>query len=178
GRRQVLPMSFKVTFTEDNFLTLDVQGEPLAPGKAISGKRQLDVQFGRPQGFTRVTQIYDWRTVPVKRVDKVELGYLSSRTAQMPLKPPTFFKEPEDPQKADGATSQVTDTGLQAPGRTLPGGSGSGKTDLLHTENKLERYRYVEASEQVRRMPFGLVVVVDQNHIRDFLTEVANSPLR
>src|SRR5260370_39604491 len=46
------------------------------------------------------------------------------------------------------------------------------------TKNGLEKNRYMSVSKQVRRMPVALAIVIDQNHIQDFLTGVANAKLR
>ncbi len=40
------------------------------------------------------------------------------------------------------------------------------------------RRRYVDVTDQVRRMPVALVIVVDQDYMQDVLLSLANSPLR
>jgi hypothetical protein len=58
------------------------------------------------------------------------------------------------------------------------GAMGGQQANQSTTENGLQRTRYIECSEQVRRMPIAIGVVIDQAHIQDFLAAVANSPLR
>jgi hypothetical protein len=53
-------------------------------------------------------------------------------------------------------------------------GGGTGEK----TKNGLAKNRYVDVSDQVRRMPVGIAIVIDQEFIPDFLTVVANSKLR
>ncbi len=169
NRRQVLPVTFEVLFGDVPY-TLEVSGEPLAPGQSFSQTVSLPVQFANARSLKSAKQLYDWRTVPVKRVDHVELAYNSSRTGQSTLQPPLRYKPPEtpasDPNAAGGQGMQV--------GK----GGGAGATDTSVTENGLNRNRYIERSEQVRRMPIAISVVIDQYHIQDFLAAVANSPLR
>src|SRR5262249_24000315 len=174
-RRQVLPVTFQVEYASVKDL-LEVQGEPLAPGKSISGERALEVQFSSARELTSARQQFDWRTVPVKRVDQIVMAQNSSRTAQSPLKPPLRFKAPEAAAGGDETRPSSSDD-APMPGR--PGASGAtGRPDVSMTENKLYRNRYIECSEQVRRMPVALAVVIDQAHMQDLLAAVANSPLR
>jgi hypothetical protein len=60
-------------------------------------------------------------------------------------------------------------------GEKFPGGPGAraGANDM-----GLVRNRYLETTEQVRRMPIGMVLIVDQSHVQDVLTAFAKSPLR
>jgi hypothetical protein len=52
---------------------------------------------------------------------------------------------------------------------------GGGTVSTVVDGNKK---RYLDASAQVRRMPVGIVVVVDQTYLQDVLLAFANSPLR
>jgi hypothetical protein len=61
-------------------------------------------------------------------------------------------------------------------GGPVQGGSTGGLGAV--SPNGLIRNRYIDVTEQVRRMPVGLVVVVDQANVQDFLTAFANSRLR
>src|SRR5205823_12471108 len=53
----------------------------------------LQTQSGNLQGevLESVMQVYDWRTAPIKRVDKMLTGVQSSRTVSS-LEPPLFEK--------------------------------------------------------------------------------------
>jgi hypothetical protein len=107
--------------------------------------------------------------VPVKRVDRLALSHPSSRTGPTPL-------VASSRAKAEGAPGETAPpppgTGQPAPAGTAPAANAG------LTENKLSRIRYAQSSQEVRRMPVGLVVVIDQAHIQDLLAAVANSPLR
>jgi hypothetical protein len=111
--------------------------------------------------------------------------------ATLPLKTTTFSqKEIEEAQKA--ATSAGTTTsGFGPPGApmTAPSGLPSGVDPTMagganianstdSTPNKLSRKRYIDITPQVRRMPVGMVVIVDQAFIQDVLVALANSKLR
>jgi hypothetical protein len=183
GRRQPLDITLQVSFTGAGVAPylLKVQGYPLAPGQSTDQVQPLPGQVGRPMGLKGVRQIFDWRTVPVKRIDAIALGYPSSRTSGSPLV--TGPATPKEEKKDDttqsvgrsafnkGSSSDERGTGA---GGGLPGrGSSAAKT-----VNGLEQERYISVSPEVRRMPFGMAVVIDQGHIQEFLTEMANSPLR
>lgn len=82
-----------------------------------------------------------------------------------------------------GPGMEAFDPAMGDPGMMGPGGPGmSGTTpgkfgapEVVLDKNK---NRYVALTPQVRRMPFGVVVVVDQMFMQDVLVAYANSPLR
>lgn len=213
-------MTLRVWFSKnaaDAPLTFKIGGEFL-PGKGAT-KRDKD---GRdvpanvlpivpiddhiiPEGMAageivRVEQVFDIRTVPVKRIEALALGFLDSRNAGKPLVGPgaPFAQEaPADPSAAPttgaptggrpgGPTSSL---GPDAGGPTMPGPAtggtgtnaskpqqwGGGPLVAVIDGNKK---RYLEVTPQVRRMPVGIVVVVDQAYMQDMLLAFANSPLR
>lgn len=137
-----------------------------------------------PVEIFAVEQILDEITVPVRLVRKVELGFRDSKRSAAELKMPSFF--PEDAVAAEPAVG--AENGM------LPGGppSGSGyggpggigatavATRIGTAEQVLNanRKRYIERTEQVRRMPIGVVLVVDQAFVNDVLIAIGNSPLR
>jgi hypothetical protein len=58
------------------------------------------------------------------------------------------------------------------------GGPGGMAAYLNLTKNGLTKARYVHMTEQVRRMPIGVVLIVDQMHVQDVVRAFANSRLR
>ena len=143
-----------------------------------------------------VEQVFDSRTVPVRAIEAMALGFPDSRNASIPLKLPKFFP-PEDapPAAAPGATGTAPGAmptpgpgpgttnkpvgggfpgmgGQQGSARTIAGG---GPVASVVDANKK---RYLEVTDQVRRLPVGMVVVVDQAYLQDILLAFANSPLR
>lgn len=182
-------------------------GEPLAPNASMVVKQkekggdqekdwELLSQGAILQGevLESVMQVFDWRTVPIKRIDAVRLGVQSHRT-QGALAPPAFDKAAAEAAAQQQAAAQPAggDTGGAGPGGGDPrdmmdrmnkvrgvmggmGGFSGGKSD--QTKNGIEKNRYMSSSKQVRRLPVALAVVMDQAYIDDFLTVVANSKLR
>jgi hypothetical protein len=147
-----------------------------------------------PQGtvveeIAGVEQVFDTRTVPVRAIEAMALNVSDSRNAEVPLKPPAFIKE--DPVAAadaskGGKSGPGAPTPGPGPGPGLPGGGpggqsatrtivGTGPVAAVADGNKK---RYVQITEQVRRMPVAVVVVVDQAFMQDVLLAFANSPLR
>ena len=200
NRRQALsniPFIVYVKGLQD-FQIFNADGEPLAPNASVAVKHKekdtekdwvLQTQSGNLQGevLQGVMQVYDWRTAPIKRIDKVAMGISSSRTAG-PLLPPLFEKAAEPAPVLGGdmgggpGGAQGNQPGMERMGRMAGemarGGFGGGGGSADKTKNGLEKKRYLSVSKQVRRMPVALAIVMDQAHIQDFLTVAANSKLR
>lgn len=142
--------------------------------------------------ISRVEQVLDGRTVPFRRVDVVQLGKVDSRHAVAVLKQPKFI--PDDPVidpslqggpggspgSPGGPGAGRDSTGLPPGSSGLPGGVpgvavNAGPPLLVLDANKK---RYIDVTEQVRRMPVALVLVVDQMYLQDTLVAFANSSLR
>ncbi|MBN9520296.1 hypothetical protein J0H58_17495 [bacterium] len=193
------------------WVTGDPKGEPVPfeiggeflPGGAereVVRDRKHDLPPGvNPTEIVRVEQVFDTRTVPVRRIDALTLGFRDSRHALMPLKMPKFElyeKEAEkaasDPSAGAGGSPGPGGPGSASgppPGMAFPGpgrGHGSeggvggmaGAAGTVETVVEANRKRYVELTAQVRRMPVAITVVTDQAYIQDVLLAYANSPLR
>lgn len=147
-----------------------------------------------PAEIYKVEQVLDEITVPIRLVRRVELGFRDSKRSAAELKAPSFFPEDAPATEAlpagggpgPGGGPPAGLAGLGAGGREGPGGGGAtageagsatrtGTAEVVLLGNKK---RYIERTEQVRRMPIGLDLVVDQAYVNDILIELANSPLR
>jgi hypothetical protein len=159
-----------------------------------------------PPGMTadeivRVEQVFDIRTVPVKRIDALALGFLDARNAGKPLLPPNppFAQEAAAPAPGgpggptgvppggSGSSASGPPGGMGdfpgGPGPMgLPGGGNTGSRLMgggpLAAITNGNKKRYLEITSQVRRMPVGIVIVLDQAYMQDMLLAFANSPLR
>jgi hypothetical protein len=148
--------------------------------------------------IVRVEQKFDAQTVPIRRIEALQLGKTDSRyaalgTLKTPLSPPFAKVEasaaaspttPIDPSQGGGTSlggpgGRPRGPGMAGPG-DVTGGGGDGKSGggPIATVIDGNRNRYVDVTEQVRRMPVGIVVIVDQSYIQDALVAFANSPLR
>jgi hypothetical protein len=146
--------------------------------------------------IARVEQVFDARTVPIKRIDGLALGFLDSRSATATLKQPEFIKDPApdanagmgmgmgmgfgmetDPDARGPMTSgvgpAVGGAGGAAAGANALTGPFTNKALLAQTKK-----RYLDITKEVRRMPVAIVLVVDQSYIQDVLLAFSNSPLR
>jgi hypothetical protein len=196
-------------------LDFDIRGEYLAGFGATKRENGIDVlanemavvpldgHFIGPtlQGtdfeIARVEQEFDVRTVPIKRIDGLALGYLDSRSAAATLKQPEFIKEaPVDPNVGMVPMGMVpmgmVPMGIgpvgAGPVGAGPGGGGAGAAPAaggavvgpLTNKQLLEftKKRYLDITKEVRRMPVAIVLVVDQSYIQDVLLAFSNSPLR
>jgi hypothetical protein len=173
-----------------------LEGNKTEPIKFVE-KRHI-VLDGNPRGLYRVEQVFDVRTAPVKRLDKLALGYLSARHKDAELQMSAFSeKAAKAEQEAAPGAGGPMGPGGPPPGMGFggpppgpggpsmapaPGGlggagaSGAAPGDL--TYNNLARRRYISRTDQVRAMPIGLTVIADQAYVQDVLTAVANCKLR
>jgi len=169
------------------------EGGKREPIKFVPAKHTI--REGRVVELARVEQVFDPRTAPVKRVDRVALGALSDRQRQAELQMTAFSTKAVETEAAAagaasgaGAGTGVSPMGgsaLGPPPGMMPGPGGPGgpggmgtATSTDFTYNGLARRRYVNITGQVRAMPIGLVVVADQGFVQDVLTALANSKLR
>lgn len=161
--------------------------------------------------IAKVEQVYDTRSVPVRRIDRLVMGYLDSRNAMAELKAHKLIPVV--------ATSSAGFGGGGLPGEGGPGGTpggvpggvpggpggapaageggsggeggpggGVGMGGLVNgvfagggslaAVGDGSRRRYFETNDQVRRMPVGIVLIVDQMFLQDVLLAYANCPLR
>jgi hypothetical protein len=157
------------------------------PNLIPPGKNVLEI--------VKVEQVFDSRTVPVRRIEAVALGFQDSRTKASVLLTPKFMepKEGETPTTtpADKGTADPAGGGSFKPGPgggmggmdpyrnsrpdSASSGSGGGTVASVIDANKK---RYLVVNDQVRRMPVGVVLLVDQSNMEDVLMAFANSPLR
>jgi hypothetical protein len=184
-------------------VTFTVQDEPLPWGQAIEMGHSKNWPVKIP-GFNprldeyplQVEQVLDWYTSPIKRIDAIQLGYNSDRTANLlaannedlkaktygstdPNATPTTSTTPTSPTAPPSPTSAppAPENDDRPRGEYGFGGVGARPNADL-TPNGLDRKRYYEINDQVRRIPFGMALVVDQAYIQDVLTAFENSRLR
>ena len=182
-------------------VSLVVEGEPLPVGKTAAVK-ETTIDSTIPAGIFAVREVLDIRTAPVKFITAIALGEPSHRTIAWQLQPPQYggyfiAKGGEEKDKAPGGGAGGGGAGMAgggggggqgmagggggagaAGGGMAGGGMGGGGAGAKRTENGVELNRYISVTEQVRHMPIGVVLIVDQNHVQDVLTAFANSRLR
>ncbi len=187
--RRVLPVGFKV-------VTADVRGAEFAAEIKLPQGTAFDANTfkpfplqalseGTPVRIAAVRQALDWRTVPVKQINRLEMGQVAHlpsvrSAAKFTLKAynfalksggaaePTPAAPPTTPQAPAPGTG--TGDGLAAPTSSLAAGS---------TPNHgIVKARYAEVTKELRRIPVAMVLVVDQAHINDAILAFSNSKLR
>jgi hypothetical protein len=181
-----------------------IAGEPLAYEKEVELKRTYSTEPVDLEKPFAVAQVFVWENSPIRRVESLELSWHSHRTITSGLKVRDDLKnldpDPKDdtpPASGGGASSGVmAGSGSGAPGGSAgapgPGSAGvgagigkggdgrggSGETEDKTRINGISRNRYMHVTPQCRHLPIGMRLILDQAHIHDFLTSVANSPLR
>lgn len=170
GRRQKLDVSFLVkldkTAPAEKIL---IGGEPLNP-KGTAGTDSRDVTIDLPVGLPRtgifgLEQVLTWETAAVKRIDQIAIGSLSPashshRTYPMGVRALRDEKPVTQAPTAEGETP----TAQAAPSSLSPNG--------------LNRTRYVQVTPQARRLPVGITLIVDQDHVDRVQAAFNNSYLR
>jgi hypothetical protein len=133
-------------------------------------------------GVHEVHQVLTVNTAAVKRIEQISIGSMASgdisfahRTIVEGLKPLKAEEKKEEVAKevkGDGDIAAKIGRG----GNLFPGGEllGAGQAK----DNGINKVRYMEVTEQFRRLPVALVLVVDQDHIERVLTAFRNSPMR
>ncbi|QVL34476.1 hypothetical protein KIH39_11375 [Telmatocola sphagniphila] len=167
-----------------------VEGEQIHAGDTVEVKSipSHKIPNGRRlEELARVEQVFDIKTIPVKRIDRIEMGYRSNRQQALGLKmAPISEKAVTDANAAaaDGTGSSTTSGGtpgeMGGPG-SKAGGFGSSGADAAGgavSACGLIRKRYIDVTPQVRRMPLGIVVICEQPYIQDLMVAFANTKLR
>jgi hypothetical protein len=150
---------------------------PMNVGESFTLKDTTCEQNKSISGIYAVEQLLTWQTVPVKRIDKIELGYASSRTANRSLKLPIWIPKPEAPAEGGDAGAGGPPEGMgMGSGRSRQGVASSTASD--QSKSGLNKNRYTDANAQVRHMPIAMAVLMDEDHIHDFLGALANSRLK
>lgn len=135
-----------------------------------------------PTEIARVEQVFDTRTVPVRRIDHLALGKPDSRNAAAELKLPANFKQEEPAAAPDGMGPMGM--GPMGMGPMGMGGQGAAAGQWYEGAGPVatvldgNRKRYIDVTKNVRRMPVALTLVVDQAYLEDVLMAYANCPLR
>lgn len=175
--KRTLPLGraqFAVMQGQSGSVLFRVPVEYLLPGQDTALFNSINISKFNKSAPLDMEQVFDWHTSPIKRIDSVAMGFNSHRTAGYDLK----MREIKETIQSSGKIIGQSGTGGPVGGAV----SGKGATDPNaappQTPNKLDRYRYLDVREQVRWMPVGLALVVDQSAIQDVLGAVANSRLR
>ena len=187
---------------------IEISGFPLMPaGTKGTGANESDylvrsIPKGKDErtGVYSVQQILSWQTAAVKRIDQISIGSNdfgdvshSHRTFPVGLKP---FDEKDSTAVALDVLNKDKPAPAVRPGRKPkgpaagPGGKdkkpgalgGAGNVGRDKVDPALKEWmwthRYVEVTEQARRVPVAVVLIVDQGHVDRVLTSFNNSNLR
>ena len=192
-RRQRLDLSFSLQMNNQPGMKpeiIKISGLPLMP-QGDKGGKDIFVQTIPPSketvrmGIYRVKQVLTWETAAIKRIDQISIGSNapddiahSQRTYYDNLRP----FDVADIGAPDGGVAVVFQPKLKGPGGFDPRKKGpaiaGGGANVGVLEHGLWRDRYVEVTEQSRRIPVAVVLIVDQDHVDRVLTTFNNSRLR
>lgn len=164
-RLNVGRIDFLVSLSEGRPSVLPVEGQFVGYNQFIDFQdKRLPAGSGKPT-ILAIEQKLDARFVPVKRIERIAMGYHSHRTADKPLVIGTVS---EEEKKKSGAPAENADPAAAA---------AAAAPAVDKTLSNINRLRYITVTKQVRRMPIGVVLIVDQAHTQDVLRAFANSRL-
>jgi hypothetical protein len=172
-------------------LLVTIPIDALAADQVVEKDVKLNINQ-LPTGVLRVEQALNQRNVPIKRLKELVLGKNPGHRKFDPtLKTVKAFEKDTDPKAVESANQGVGGKGAGLPGMPsnmpgMPGGMGipgmpgaagaSGAAEL--TPNGLAKKRYIDVTDQVRRLPISIVMTMDQASIPDVLVALSNSKLR
>lgn len=185
----------------------EIRGESV-PGKGFINCTPQEINTVTVTKITRVVQVFDEATVPVRLVNSVELNMLDHRNKATALELPKHIEadeaaNPEAPPAGGeggfggppgglpggpmGRPGASVGAGMGAPGgdggegdgRNMYGGASgrSAKGGTIQTALLANKKRYVKRTDDVRRMPVAVSVVIDNDYINDLMVAYTNSPL-
>jgi hypothetical protein len=157
----------------------------------------------QPTGIYGVEQVLTWETAAVKRIDQISLGKGVAAAAGGPApggptagRPGRFVGSPGGRTGAGNETSQsqrTCVTGLKPfrwllgdkkdndPNAPPPDTGNPAAPPTVGSATSLNGFvfdRYYEMTDQARRVPVGLVLIVDQEHVGRVQAAFADSVLR
>lgn len=193
-RKQSIDLSFRVLLNNTKGHSKEIfkiSGDALQPA-GTKGKDFYSTTFRKGKdertGIYSVEQVLSWQTAAIKRLDQISIGSSdagdvahSQRTFALGLKALDQGGAGGAPQKGapKGQPAGMPDKMPKPAPGLKPGGkdaknAGKGGRDQFG----LVAERYVEVTEQARRLPVGVVLIVDQEHVDRVLTAFNNSKLR
>ncbi len=183
-RRQKLDLSFRVKTNKalvQAFETFKIDGEPLDPKASFSKEVTLEKGLRRT-GIHGLEQVLTWETAAIKRIDQVSVGEdfsHSQRTFPDGIRPLVEVKDDKKEDKKDPGGKPAEGLGPVGVGIGMAGGlGGQAANGRRQLPNGFVRERYAEVSQQSRRIPVAVSLIVDQNHVDRVLTTFNNSKLR
>jgi hypothetical protein len=187
-RRQKLDVHFRVKFNklanaQNSTEVVMLGGEPLDPPGMPKSSQKVEVNLERGSiqrtGIYEVEQVLTWETAAVKRIDRISMGSVGQETAHS-HRTYAMGSQPYRKEEAKAETNVAADNPMAAGQLAAQAAmmGGGDRKDVNLTLNGLLKDRYLEVSEQSRRIPVGLSLIVDQEHIDRVLTAFSNSRLR
>lgn len=139
-----------------------------------------------PKTLSHVSQKLDWRTTPIKQLDRLEFGPVAHREADrvktLPLAVYDFSRKGMTTGMAAPVAPAADDPNAGRPGGDNPvGGAGGGAAAgpaTFTAKYKVLQRKYLESNEQLRRIPVALVMTVEAGSVPDIIAAMSNSRLR
>jgi hypothetical protein len=183
---------FQVTQGQAGAVLFRIPAEYVLWNQEVPLRNDVSIDKFNKNSPIALEQVFDWNTSPIKRIDALVMSYNSQRLANYALK----MRKIDDTLQVSAGSAGSTGGGkgfglagvtmpptMSGPPPTTTSGTAPAGGDAAanlpdQTPNNLSRYRYLDVRDQVRWMPIGMVLVIDQSAMQDVLSAIANSKLR
>jgi hypothetical protein len=192
--QQALDLNFRVLLNDARDFTPEtfrISGDALKPAGDKNGKDTFTASFpiakSPRNGVFSVQQVLTWQTAAVKRIDLISIGDAgeqshSHRTFGEGALRPFDSKDMDGAVMAKGVPGRPPGKGAKGVIAPPKGGAApvAAGANMGAIEHGLWTFRYVGdgVSDQFRRIPVAVVIIVDQDHVDRVLTSFNNSKLR
>lgn len=200
GRRQVIfQLNLDVWLNQQPLgdapvqpVAVDFPLDMLAAGQEVVLPEVPIITNRPPEELLRVQLRHSLKTVPIKRIDAITLGFNAGH--RLADRKPTVSKFSTLTTATGGGESEpgASSTGSGPPSAaSMPGAmqgtmqrmagmmggqmGGAGAQQGEVTPNGVQKIRYIDVTDQVRRMPVAVVLIVDQSNLQDVLAAFSNS---
>ncbi|HLW63943.1 MAG TPA: hypothetical protein VKS79_01405 [Gemmataceae bacterium] len=172
-------------------ILVSINQDALAADQVVEENVKVNVNQ-LPIGILRVEEVLNQRNVPIKRLKELALGKNPGHRKYDPtLKTVKAFEKETDTKPSTDTNGPPQGFGGSAgmkpgmPGGNMPGmppglsvGGNNPAASGELTPNGLSKKRYIDVTDQVRRLPITIVMTMDQSSISDVLVALSNSNLR
>jgi len=177
--------------------TWRISGEPLKPyhpedqGEEDKKKESeplkvsYEIKTENPEGLFAIEQVLVEATVPIKRLDKIDLSQHGHRTVTKGLHPRHGMEVKPVPKAKPAGNKPMGPEGMKVPGQEEGINPRGGQEEGINPRGGQDKdgkkdttNRYSDATPQFRKMPVAMVLVVDQDSAHYLLTALEESKLR
>jgi len=161
------------------------ESSPPGLGKVWSAQERLWIQGTLLDVVAKVNKdAKSWDTAVIKQINSLEIGNTAAQDQRSIAKGEALEESPDitdpaapPPAEAEATSSPGIPGGPGGPGSqssSYGAGAGGGNTPAQNAESV---YYIKSESDAIKILPVQMTVLIDQDHIQDFLVALENSPM-